>query len=129
MARTRHGRSFTVSEAASAVVNERATDGYSAALDRIIRRYAEVTRQHRPDLTEAEWTVIQHAIGNRSMDDILSIRSLGLLIADAVGAAGLEGGPLAGLAGLIGNMNLATKVAIVDEIERRRAGETNRGPT
>jgi len=125
-------RSFTITEAGSRTIDERAIPderrgggkpNFSRVLATIIDRYAEIVRQHRPTLTDAEWKLLAEAIGERHLDDPFQIRALGELVADAltIDRLGKKHKVPEGFAAKVDALGFAEKVAIVDAVELRRA--------
>lgn len=125
-------RSFTITESGSKTIDERAIPdarrgggkpNFSRVLATIIDRYAEIVRQHRPSLTDAEWKFFAEVIGERHLDEPFQIRALGELVADALRLErmGKKYKVPEGFAAKIDALDYATKVAIVDAIELRRA--------
>jgi len=125
-------RSFSISEAASRTINERAIPdarrgggkpNFSRVLSNVVDRYAEIVRQHRPDLAENEWKLLAEAIGDRHLDEPFQIRALAGLVADALEIDRLGKKYRVGIefVAKIDRLGFAEKVAALDAIELQRA--------
>lgn len=125
-------RSFSISETASRAINERAIPdarrgggkpNFSRVVSNVVDRYAEIVRQHRPSFAPNEWDLLAAAIGEKHLDEPFQIRALEGLVADAIALdkLGKKHKVSPDFVGRIGALGFAEKVAIVDEVELRRA--------
>ena len=93
----------------------------SAAVSRMIERYAELAQRAMPDLTEAEWNLCRDALNGWFIDTAESIKFVPWEVADGIKLNGLDekwkvDGPA--LVAKLEAMDFSALCALLDAVER-----------
>lgn len=100
---------------------ERTQGDRSAAVSRMIERYAEVARRHLPEFSEAEWSLLREALNGWLAEPAASVGWLALGVRDAIALDGLDekwgvDGPA--LIARLEALDYAGCCAVLDAVER-----------